>query len=169
MVDGGGEEPGEPPPLESNCNISSESEDAALEDKPARRRGRKKKGREARKRKGKERHRKRKEDARREELVQYKLIKLLGESPGGAEWLASGREASAVLADLAKRPGGPEWLKAARVRAEDWVDDRTRCGIPLARFTEEENAEWDAKEEMLYVGSGISDTRDFHVDVDFIH
>ena len=60
-------------------------------------------------------------------------------------------------------------VKVARVRAEDWVDARIRRGIPLARFTEEEHAEWDAKEALLYVGSGISDTRDFHVDVDFIY
>ena len=74
-----------------------------------------------------------------------------------------------VLALLAKAPGGPEWIKAARVKAECWVDTRTRSGIPLARFTEEEMAAWEAEEELLYEGTGDTFWRDFHGDVDYIY
>ena len=85
--------------------------------------------------------------------------------------LSRGREASAILADMVKTPRGFERVQLARLEAKDWVDARTRSGIPLERFTEEEMAEWEAEEELLYEGTGIQPRfwRDFHGDVDFIH
>ena len=98
--------------------------------------------------------------------VQCELIKLLGKEPGGARRIASGREASVILAEKVMGPGGPEWMKLARERAEAFVDARTRSGVPLARFTDEEEAAWSAQEEERDEGTVI--TPDFHGDVDFI-
>ena len=47
-----------------------------------------------------------------------------------------------------------------------FVDARTRSGVPLARFTDEEEAAWSAQEEERDEGTVI--TPDFHGDVDFI-
>ena len=124
--------------------------------------GRARSGRTERRRKGKAQR----EDARREELVQCELIKLLGKELGGARRIASGREASVILAEKVMEPGGPEWMKLARERAEVFVDARTRSGVPLARFTDEEEAAWSAQEEERDEGTVI--TPDFHGDVDFI-
>ena len=90
----------------------------------------------------------------------------MGKEPGGARRIASGREASVILAEKVMGPGGPEWMKLARERAEAFVDARTRSGVPLARFTDEEEAAWSAQEEERDEGTVI--TPDFHGDVDFI-
>ena len=101
---------------------------------------------------GREKGKKKVDASRREKLVQDGIIKLMNNEQLGQS-TAHGWEASKIIAELAKTPGGPKWLKWARKVAEGDVDARTRSGIPLARFTEKEEAAWGEEEDdFIYNG-----------------
>ena len=119
---------------------------------------RRRSSRRERRRAGREKGEKKVDDSRREKLVQDGIIELMN-----TEQLyrcnVNGWEASKIITELAKTPDGPEWLKEARKVAEEHVDARTRSGIPLARFTEEEERrwceDWGEEEDEVYMGDGF--------------
>jgi len=92
--------------------------------------------------------------SRREKLVLDEMVEFLDETNWGV-WIASGKEASVILAQVAKATGGPEWLKRARKEAEGYVDARTRSGIPLTRFNKKEEAAWCEEEEDSFYNHGL--------------